>query len=81
MTMRRLAESASYSSWQPMNLQYGLLAVRIGRAAGKRGIWLGDLVEFIAPKGRGGQSLSNSEHILVMRPHFAAALRASSWLP
>ena len=78
LNMRRIAQAAGYKSYRGGNLQYGLLAERIGKALGRKdGIAL--LVEFVPPKRKSRDNISNDEWILVMRPGFAAALRRTKW--
>lgn len=82
LNMRRIAEAAGYRSWRGGNLQYGLLAERIGRQMGYSNADINLLVEFIEPRGkRSREDISNDEWILVMRPAFADALkRVRGWI-
>jgi len=80
MTMRRLAQEAGYSTWYGMNLQYGLLAKRIGQAAGLSSPDITLLVEFVPPKSRSDRNISNSQWFLVMDEHFASALKKVRWI-
>jgi len=83
LNMRTLAKAAGYTSYHGVNLQYGLLAERIGRALKRPRtgtVAINHLVEFVAPKGRSADHISNDEFILVMRPEFAAALMKSNWI-
>ena len=57
------------------NLQYGLLAQRIGEALGRSDANLNLLVEFVEPK-----SVTNTEYVLVMRSEFADALKQAGWI-
>ncbi len=50
MTAKQLAEKVRYKNYRGINLQYGLLASRIGRKMGIRNASLGLLVEFLRPK-------------------------------
>jgi hypothetical protein len=79
--MRRLAEKVGYKGWQGMNLQYGLLAQRIGLAAGLNNPDITLLVEFIPPAQKSSSdNVSNSEWILLMQEPFAKALKAVGWI-
>jgi hypothetical protein len=78
--MRLLAKKAGYNGWNGMNLQYGILARKIGEAGGQSNPRINLLVEFVAPKGHSGENISNSEWILVMREPFAKALKAAGWI-
>lgn len=80
-TMTKLAQAVGYAGFQGMNLQYGLLASRIGRAAGLRKADLDLLVEFIVPKSLSDDNVSNSEWVLIMREEFAKALKDAGWVP
>lgn len=83
LNMNSLAKAAGYANYRGANLQYGLLAERIGRALKKRRtgtVALNHLVEFVPPKGRSPQHISNDEFILIMRPEFAAALAKAGWI-
>lgn len=73
--MRTLAKAAKYKSWRAANLQYGLLARRIGDELRIKGLRIGLLVEFVGPK-----KLSNSEWLVMMRPTFARALKRAGWV-
>jgi hypothetical protein len=75
LTARRLAEAAGYKTYDGINLQYGLLAKRIGKSLGFRNGRLDLLVEFVPPR-----SVSNREWVLAMRKEFAAALKAAKWV-
>lgn len=75
LTASLLAEAVGYPNHNAVNLQYGNLAARIGRAAGHQGANLFLLVEFAKPT-----SITNRQRVLIMRPAFAAALRGSGWL-
>lgn len=76
-TATQLAEAVGYPNNDPINLHYGSLAGRIGRAAGRKcqGVNLNLLVTFIKPTPN-----TNEQWVLVMRPEFAAALEKSGWL-
>ena len=78
--MRQLAKRVGYENWRAMNLQYGLLAKRIGLAAGIVNPTISLLVEFIPPENISSQHVSNSEWILVMREPFANALKKVGWI-
>jgi hypothetical protein len=83
LNMRSLAKAAGYVSYRGANLQYGLLAERIGRALKKPRtgtVAINHLVEFVLPKGRSREHISNDEFILIMRPEFAAALVKAGWI-
>ena len=77
LTMTRLAEAAGYRSYHGVNLQYGLLADRIGRAidSTRPNPRLTILAAFAKPK-----TISNREYVLVMQPKFVAALRKVGWV-
>jgi hypothetical protein len=74
-TMTQLARAAKYVSFHGMNLQYGLLATRLGSAMGRYNASLTLLVDFIPPRG-----VTNREWVLVMKPKFAAALKRAGWV-
>jgi hypothetical protein len=58
-----------------VNLQYGLIAARIGRALKRTG-GINLLVQFVPPRHvTPTKDISNVEWILIMRPAFASALR------
>ena len=78
--MRLLAKKARYKGWRGMNLQYGILAKKIGEAAGRSKAGITLLVELVPPKGKSAENISNSEWILVMREEFARALKAAGWI-
>jgi len=80
LNMHSIARSAKYKNYRAGNLQYGLLAERIGKELGRRHEGLGLLMEFVAPRGRSGDHISNDEWILIMRPNFANALRRVGWI-
>ena len=75
LNARRLAQSVGYKSHDGINLQYGLLARRIGEALGRNGADLTLLVDFIRP-----ESVTNAEWIMVMHPQFAEALKQAGWV-
>ena len=78
--MRTIADVADYKSWRGANLQYGLLADRIGRQMKRQREGFALLVDVIPPKGKSrSESVTNEEWVLVMRPAFAEALEAE-WL-
>jgi hypothetical protein len=58
-----------------VNLQYGLLAKRIGAAMGRPSETLSLLVEFVQPR-----AVTNREWLMTIRPEFAAALKKVGWL-
>lgn len=74
-TATKLAHIVKYKSYDGINLQYGLLARRIGEAMGRPNAGLGLLVEFNRP-----ESLTNAHWILSMRTEFAAALLELGWV-
>ena len=82
--MSVLAKEVGYRHYKAMNLQYGQLAKRIARALGRPRspghVAIGLLVEFVVPKYRSTQHLSNDQYILIMRPEFATALGAAGWI-
>ena len=73
LTARRLAQAARYQNHGGINLQYGLLAQRIGAALHRRDAHLSLLVEFRRPN-------SDAEWVLVIHPQFAAALKEAGWV-
>lgn len=75
LTARRLAQSVGYKSHDGINLQYGLLARRIGDALGRNDEGIGLLVDLVRPK-----SVTNAEWIMVMHPQFADALKLAGWV-
>jgi hypothetical protein len=82
LNMRSIARAAGYKSYRGANLQYGLLAERIAKVIGRRpaGVSIGLLVEFLPPKGRSADHISNDEWILIMREPFAVALARTGWI-
>ena len=75
LTARRLAESVHYQNYGGINLQYGLLAKRIGQVLGRQNSRLSILVDFVQPR-----AVTNSEWVLVMHPQFAEALEQAGWI-
>lgn len=77
LTATQLAKAVGYPNNNPINLHYGLLAFRIGEAAGhhRQGVDVNLLVTFIKPTPN-----TDEQWKLVMRPEFAAALEKSGWL-
>ena len=75
LTARRLARAVGYQNHGGINLQYGLLAQRIGEALGRRGVHLSLLVDFVRPK-----AVTNREWVMVMHPQFAEALKQARWI-
>jgi len=73
LTARQLGESVGYEDYRGTNLQYGLLASRIGQELGVKGARLGLLVEFFPPE-------PGEEWRLKMRSEFAAALKQAGWV-
>ena len=80
LNMASIARAAGYVDHRGGNLQYGLLGARIGEALGRTDRRIGHLVEFVAPKGKSREHISNEEWILVMRPNFAKALKGAGWI-
>jgi hypothetical protein len=74
-TATNLAAAAGYRNWNALNLQYGLLAKRIGRQLGRKRENLSLLVEFTRPK-----DVSNEHWLLHMRTEFAEALVSAGWI-
>jgi len=74
---RKLAKAAGYKSYRGFNLQYGLLAKRIGTKMKVKipstAIFL--LVDFAEPG-----ELKNEEWIIFMRDEFATALKKVGWV-
>lgn len=83
-TMTTLAKEVGYRNYRAMNLHYGGLAKRIARALGRPTppghVALGLLVEFVPPKRRSTNNLSNTEYIVIMRREFADALVSAGWI-
>jgi hypothetical protein len=75
LTARRLADAVGYKDYRGINLQYGLLARKIGNALGRKTVDLTLLVDFVRPK-----SVTNDEWIMVMHPEFATALKQAHWV-
>ena len=75
MTATRLAKAAGYRSSDGINLQYGLLAQRIGKALGRRDVDITLLVDGVTPK-----SVTNEHWLLSIKPQFAAALKRAGWV-
>lgn len=80
LNMASIARAAGYADHRGGNLQYGRLGARIGEALGRSDRRIGHLVEFVAPKGRSREHISNEEWILVMRANFAKALERAGWI-
>ena len=81
MNMRTIAEKADYKSYRGANLQYGLLADRIGRRLSPPRQGFGILVDAVPPKGRrNAEHVTNDEYVLIMRPAFAEALENAGWI-
>jgi hypothetical protein len=72
---RKLATAAGYKSWRGFNLQYGLLARRIGDKMKIKKPHIGLLVEFEPPG-----ALRNEEWLVFMREDFATALNRVGWI-
>lgn len=72
---RELARAAGYKDFRGFNLQYGILAKRIGAALGRKGARLELLVEFAQPG-----ELKNEEWLIFMRPEFFRALKTVGWI-
>ena len=70
-----LARAAKYKSYDGINLQYGLLAKRIGEALGIPDAHLGLILEFNRP-----DSLTNEHWVLSMKSEFADALLEQGWV-
>jgi hypothetical protein len=70
-----LADAVGYKSHDGINLQYGLLARRIGEELGISGAGLTLLVDFIRPG-----DVTNAEWVMVMHPQFAEALKQAGWV-
>jgi hypothetical protein len=75
LTARCLAKAARYHDYRGINLQYGLLARRIGDILGRKDATLSLLVAFVRPK-----SVTNTEWVMVMHPQFAEALKRAGWV-
>ncbi len=74
-TFTNLAEAVGYENYRAVNLQYGLLARRIGDALGRENADVSLLLEFNEPA-----SLTNEQWIASMRPEFAEALKELRWV-
>jgi hypothetical protein len=72
---RVLAREAGYKNWRAVNLQYGLLAKRIGLRMKIRAPDIRLLLDF----GEPGE-LRNQEWLAFMRPEFAVALKRVGWV-
>ncbi len=75
LTARRLAEAVGYQNHGGINLQYGLLAKRIGDALGRKDVDIALLVALVRPP-----AVTNKEWVLVMHPQFAEALKQAGWI-
>jgi hypothetical protein len=75
LTAAKLAKVAGYKSYGGINLQYGLLAKRIGVAMGRSNVDITLLVAGVRPK-----SVTNREWLLAIRPEFASALKRAGWI-
>lgn len=75
MTMAEIAAAVGYNGYKAANLQYGLLAARIGSALNQPGARIGLLVEFTAPNSHG-----NPHWELTMRPELAQAVADMVWI-
>lgn len=73
-TMTELATAAGYADYKPANLQYGLLASRVGAALGLPNTNLSLLVTFTGPDSHG-----NEHWELTLRPEVAEALAELGW--
>ncbi len=74
-TAAQLAREVGYPSYSAINLQYGLLAARVGEALGLHDSSLGLLCEFTPPKTHG-----NEQWELIMRSAVASAVAEMAWL-
>jgi hypothetical protein len=70
-----LAASAGYQEYRGVNLQYGILAKRIGTTLGEPEANIELLIE-IVKQG----TVTNAEALLVMRCEFAQALADVGWI-
>lgn len=73
-TATQLARAVGYQNYGAINLQYGLLAARVGRALGLPDATLNLLVEFTAPG-----ELGNAQWEFVLRPAVAQAIAEMGW--
>lgn len=73
-TATKLARAAGYKNFSALNLQYGVLARRIGERLGQEAN-LSFLVEFTRPNG-----VTNDHWLLHMRPEVATALERAGWV-
>src|SRR4051794_27014694 len=75
LTAAKLAKAARYTSWAGLNLQYGLMAKKIGQAISATNFDLGSLVEFAPPN-----PVTNRHWVLIMKPEFARAPKQAGWV-
>jgi len=75
LTAAKLAKAARYKSWAGLNLQYGLIAKKVGEAMHAKDFHLGSLVDFAPPN-----SVTNKHWVLIMKPEFARALKQAGWV-
>ncbi|MEQ1758341.1 MAG: hypothetical protein ABL986_08500 [Vicinamibacterales bacterium] len=80
LNMRSIAKAAGYKNYRGGNLQYGRLAERIAQKLGQRQDAFSLLVEFVPPKGKSADHISNEEWILIMREPFSTALKRVGWI-
>lgn len=74
-TATQLSEAVGYENFNAVNLQYGLLAARLGEAMGFKDANLSLIVEFTEPHTH------NNEHwTLEMRAEVAEALERLGWV-
>ncbi|MEI6536852.1 MAG: hypothetical protein WCN98_16015 [Verrucomicrobiaceae bacterium] len=73
-TVTQLAEAVGYNGYEAINLQYGLLAKKIGEAMGHSNPNLSVLVEFAAPGAH-----NNPQWELTLRPAVAQAVSDMGW--
>jgi hypothetical protein len=73
-TATQLAGAVGYQGYEAINLQYGLLAARVGEALGLQQANLTLLVDFTAPGERG-----NEQWELILRPAVAQAVAEIGW--
>ena len=72
---RELARAAGYKNWRGFNIQYGLLAKRIGKKMKTKN----PSIELLIEAARPGE-LRNREWLVFMREEFATALKNVGWV-
>ncbi|MDR3701487.1 MAG: hypothetical protein P4L56_17700 [Candidatus Sulfopaludibacter sp.] len=70
-----LAGAVGYKSYDGINLQYGMLASKIGAHLGIRDVNIRLLVDLVPD-----HSVTNEQWIFIMRPEFARGLKRAGWV-